>query len=625
MNDQVISLADKLQRARERLGVPSAPSAPEAPKGLLHVDSETRVEFGRSEQDRVIDDAIDSLSILDAYARFCGKMTPNPGKKRDGIMISCPNPSHPDKNPSAWINLDKETWYCPGCDQGGDKYDIAAWYFGMPVPGYKDGENFHILRKKIAEDRGVSFVQTMTGKLLPVPPAPPEPPRAESAPIVEPVEEPLATVTSITENYDDTEEIPQIELDWREIVPPQTFLDIWMRQTTIDDVPEEYHFWNGMVALGMALGRDTRLHDFRPVYGNLFVCILGRTGSGKSKSQFYLDSLLEQALPYDPKDDASKGALRLKAPASAEALIWAFDKRIEDKTGKMLAVKPMVRGVVDFNELSSLVGRTSRMGSVLAPTLMEFYDANEKIATTSRTHGTESADNAFASCITTSQPESLRELLTSADANSGFLNRWFFAVGKEKTRTAIGGVRVDVTPAVEPLKRIQKWSETVGELQWDQDAASRFTRFFHDKIEPVKKKDARLHVLTRLDLLCKKLILLFAANMQTSMVTEDAVKQMEAMFDYLLECYSATGENFAGGEVNRLRDRVLGFAFRYQKKTGHGPTVGMINKRFKEEDTILLQRTLKVMEQLEMLKPTPSPAGKAGRPAVYYNVSELEA
>src|SRR5580765_1718264 len=71
---------------------------------------------GRSEEDTNIDHVLDRLTVLEAYNRWCGKMRPRvrPGQ-RESIMISCPNPSHVDSNPSAWINLDKNVWTCGGC------------------------------------------------------------------------------------------------------------------------------------------------------------------------------------------------------------------------------------------------------------------------------------------------------------------------------------------------------------------------------------------------------------------------------------------------------------------------------------------------------------------------------
>src|SRR5687768_1442359 len=100
-----------------------------------------------------MDQVLEKISVIDAYNRWCRKMVPVvKGNQREGIKISCPIPGHTDNNPSAWISIDKQTWFCGGCQVGGDKYDIAAYWLGFPVPGYKDGSEFHKLRERMASD-----------------------------------------------------------------------------------------------------------------------------------------------------------------------------------------------------------------------------------------------------------------------------------------------------------------------------------------------------------------------------------------------------------------------------------------------------------------------------------------
>src|SRR5690242_12548861 len=117
-------------------------------------------EFQRSEEDRAMDRIIENIDIVDAYRRWCGKMNPVVRSgQTEGIKISCPIPGHVDNNPSAWINTDSQLWYCGGCDEGGDVHDLAAFHFGFPVPGYKEGAAFHDLRRKMAEDFGFTFTR----------------------------------------------------------------------------------------------------------------------------------------------------------------------------------------------------------------------------------------------------------------------------------------------------------------------------------------------------------------------------------------------------------------------------------------------------------------------------------
>ena len=649
---------DKLAKAREKLKKPELPApslvAPvSAAPVVLHAPAVTFMASKRSHADDVIDGLISGLDIVTAYNKYANKGTVDATGKTEGIMIRCPNPAHRDMNPSAWINTDKQTWFCGGCQEGGDKLDIAAWKFGMPVPGYKDGKNFHDLRRMIAEEHGYLIQRTLGGDVAIAPGAP--------APVIAPpmlaVAPPVPAMASVGTNFDpgpprtlrvvkdsdptppaddladviempgelSSMEVEDIALAWRSIIVPDTFLDKWMRATTIDDVPEEYHFWNGLLAISMALGRDATLKDFRPVFGNLFVCILGGTGSGKSKSKYYLDNLLESALPYKSSDPHSKGTLKVSGIASAEALIMSFQKKVSDPlaaTGTPPKLYP-VRGLIDYSELSSLVGRGQRAGNVLVPTMMQFFDVENSIETISRTHGVERAEFPYASAITTSQPKSLRNLVTVQDAASGFLNRWFFAGGKEKKREAIGGVVVDVSPAINPLVHIHNWAKTVGEIPWSQEGEELFTKFFYEELQPTMRKDDT-DLLKRLDLLCKKLVLLFTANMRQSQVSKLAVEQMMQMYPYLIECYGVPGAHVGNSTQHEIREAILRVVVEHQTKTGMGATMRDITRRLsrRKYPLDLFNRTVKYMTEIEELIVIPMPTS-AGRPTSRFGVADV--
>ncbi len=120
-------------------------------------------DLGPSERpDSQLDEIIDRIGVLEAYEKWCGKKVDERTlNKREGVKVSCPKPDHPDHNPSAWLNLDDDLWFCGGCQLGGDKYDIAAYHFGFDVPGYKDGSNFHKLRRVMAEDLGYRIQSDM--------------------------------------------------------------------------------------------------------------------------------------------------------------------------------------------------------------------------------------------------------------------------------------------------------------------------------------------------------------------------------------------------------------------------------------------------------------------------------
>lgn len=623
--ENVIALATKIEQRRKQLeaegklklaakDVPPIPAAP------------PRVEFMTGEPSSAVelDSVVNGIDIITAYNKFANKGIVVPGTRVEGIKVRCPNPAHEDKNPSAWINTDKQVWTCGACELGGDKFDIAAWYFNMPVPGYKAGKNFPELRARMAAAMG--YTVTRNGPSITLTKEEkvtgPDGVTVESGAPKQPEE--LAPVTEIRPTL---EPIEDISLTWKPLCAPGTFLDAYMQAASKDDVPEEYHFWNAMLAISMAIGRDATLRDLRPVFGNLFVCILGRTGSGKSKAKYLLDSLLHAALPYSQTDPASKGVLRTNAPASAEALIWAFQKRVADpsKPKGSDELHP-VRGLIDYSELSSLIGRTNRSGSVLVPTLMQFYDMEATVSTVSRTHGTEAAYEPYACAITTSQPKSLRGLLTMSDAASGFLNRWLFISGREKRRIAVGGETPDMTPAIEPLQKIHAWASDAGQIAWSQEAIKSFEDFFHSVLTPIIHDD-ETDMLSRLDLLAKKLILLFTANGMHDSVRPESVELMKQTVPYLLECYGVPGAQVGTSLQEDMRTEILKAIVSFTTRKGKGPSSRDINQIIKRKKypLDLYNKTLRHMTDIEeIFAETSLPEGGRGRPTTRYTVGDSD-
>lgn len=567
-------------------------------------------DYDQSEADVEMDKVIDSIDIIDAYNRWCGKMRPSVNNKRtEGIKISCPIPGHVDNDPSAWINLDKQVWFCGGCQVGGDKYDIAAYALG--VSDYKEGANFHKLREGMAKDFGYTITKSPGGTVT------------IEAPVILPEEPevppPGAEVISLHEEEDD-EPLEMPSLDWRPVCPPQTFLHEYMKATVIDDSPEEYHFFHALIALGFALGRDVTLFDSVPVYSNLFICTLGRSGTGKSKARRHLDNLLFAALPYDRKSVPSKGVLKVNAPGSAESMINQFMAPVEDPSNpKKIIYYAPVRGLIDFNELSSLTARTNRQGSAMKPTLMQFYDMEDVIQTVSMTSGSKEAHQPFASALTTSQPRALRDLITASDDNSGFLNRWLFIPGKEKQRFSVGGVKVDMTPCVKPLQTVQGWASTFRseQVEWSEEAFVVWDKFFHDTLEPIRK-NARNDLLVRIDLTLKKLMLLFAANRGEKVLSEQSVLDALHCFPYFKAAYGIPEAQIGNTINNEISEVIMKQVEKYEKRGGVSAAIMWSNVKHKKYDKKRFNEVLKTLIQMELISEEKTKRGTVGKPTTRY-------
>lgn len=635
MPEEMTAFQKKLaeRRAREAQEA-SAKTAATPPTPEWDPDLIPEPVYELTDGDRALDEAVEHIDIIDAYRRWCGKMEPKVAKgQRESIKISCPIPSHLDKDPSAWINTDKQTWFCGGCQIGGDAHDIAAYHFGFPVPSYKTDGRFHELRLKMAADFGYHYEKYPGGVSVLVGPEPSDAATeatstspgvvTEPEPEVEPDPE-LSTDATVIELYDGGDmDVSFPKLDWRNIIPKDTFLHEYMLATTIDDVVEEYHFWNGMLLIGFACGRQARLDDLIPVYGNLFVCSLGASGSGKTKARNPMDRLMKEALPHDWSDPSSRGVKKVSAPGSAEVLVHLFQKPVSDPSNpkKVMYLAP-VTGLIDFNELSALIGRANRQGNTLKPTLMQFYDMDPVVSTSSLSTGTKEAHEPFASALTTTQPLALKNLLGRTDDDSGFLNRWVFIGGPEKKRVAIGGVRVDISPCITPLQNILGWSGSFGDdeyVTWSDEAFKSFTEFFHKVIEPDKKK-AQSALLTRMDLLMKKIILLFSANKMEKEVSASTVYEAIQCYDYLKTCYGVPAAQLGTTLQSEISEAILYQARKQWELDKKGVSLNQLAKALKRRNYPhdLLLKVVDSLAKLGFLEIEQTPAGSRGRPTVRY-------
>lgn len=582
------------------------------------------VKFAGPSQDSELDQVLDRLDIVEAYVRWCGKMTPKVGNRRESIMVSCPNPAHPDKNPSAWINLDKGVYTCGTCGfSGGDKFDIAAWHFGFNVPGYKGDGSFPELRRRMAEDLGYVVKRTLGGQeyleapaeLPPVPAAPTPEALAPVTPLVLPATplpaipaQPLAPVLSIVPDMDDEEEEPidqHVRIEWEDIITPDTFLDTWMRACTIDDLPHEYYFWLGMQALGFAAGTEILLDDFQKVKPNLYVCLYGPTGSGKSRALIPYVSLLEDALPYDEDPyGESTGTKLMPSPASAEMLLKLFSKEILDPATNSVQRLGRIRGLLRVEEFASFVARASRPTNPMKETLIEMYDVlGRDIKHASLSGGAVTAREPFCQMVTTTQPKAIHDFLRRTDVHSGFMNRWVFATGhRRRSRISHGGVQIDATASGQALRGIKQWVSSNPHLMLLQGAAlDTWDQFFHDQI--VALHDGDNSMLSRVDLTLKKCMILFAMNEMESNPSQGTVEKVIELFPYLRRTLMMFTTDIAFSEGEDCRTKIITCCKRFTEKKNQHPSLRDIRRSVGSQFTgELIARTLKTMIDLGELE-----------------------
>jgi uncharacterized protein DUF3987 len=581
-----------------------------------------------------INQALDTVSIFDVYDRFFGKQNhQEPGGRTESVMAQCPNTHHADKKWSAWFGTSGGKWLlaCPQvCDEGWDKFSLAGLHYGLDHK-----VDLWEIKTKLARDfLNLTILNTAASKVL-VEESAPEPEssdttaKPDNTDTSEPAaEEPSSNVSSMFLDDEEAveEQIGYPSIDWKHIIPEETFLWEYMAACSVDDSPEEYHFWHGLLAIGHACGRDTILGDIHAVYGNLLICLLGGTGFGKSTSRQWLDALLKKIMPESINDLEMVGVKLVGTPSSGEYLVRNFQHAIKDiNNPKAPARLTSVNGLVTYDEFSGLFSRANRQGSTLKPVIMELADCRDT-STGSMTHGEVKARDPFCSIVSSTQPRAVRSIINRTDAASGFLNRWLFVGGPPKRRSSLRpqGFAVDLAEAEAQFSGIRGWAAIGHTLELDNEAYKLWDDFFHNVIAPAQTSD-RTDLLKRLDLVCKKLILLFAANKHESVVSASTIEQVIQVYDYIVACYGIIDAEIGVTAQHELYQEIEKLVIKHVAKTGRGMSVNDLRRYMnlhQRSDYTLddVRKALFTLEKLNIV--TVDKAKGPGRPTVRYRMAE---
>ena len=504
-----------------------------------------------------------------------------------------------------------------GSESGTDAGDTEAVRQDDGVPAHGAADAAHVAADAGNEQVAPAAVQQPgPGTDQPVTADGMAAPAVAPAPVADPAAGTVATVVPLAQLDEDSDNLP--DMNWRAVFQEESFIRSYMVEASNDDVPEMYHMAHALLGIGMCLGRNVTLADRWPVYGNLLVCLLGRSGEGKSKSRGYINSILAEVLPYDESEPFPTGAKFISSPSSGEGLVTAFRRfeKINGKpTGKVLGD---VKALVDYGELAGLTGRASRLGNIIKPTILEFYDCQSRIGFTNKMDGEVVAMNAYASFATTSQPDKLSDLLSKGDTVDGFLNRWNFFTGTSKRKMSLFTAPVDFAVATAQLQQIAQYAAATHTLGWTDGAYEAWDSFFHTVIEPTKKAD-RGDMLNRADLMMKKMILLLAANKLEKNVSKETVEQAIKFWPYFIDCYKLIDKSVGAPKSNQIEEKILQIIRNFQAKNkGKYITKGMLRTRTRHlslsSDEFL--KALMNLEKMDEIKERPSIG--AGRPTTLF-------
>lgn len=492
-----------------------------------------------TDYENAVNDACWTVTFKEVYSRIPGHYFKPGGEtaKGEGIKISCPQPHHPDKRPSCWLNTERLSSKgepggqakCGACEEGWDKYGVARILYGLEPQSH-----FGELKERIAADfRGIH--RAAFDRIGP-PDAVPE--RAVADP----------STDSATDGPDD-DDAPRDYVgptyDWREIMAISpvhssgvaTFFSTFCEEAAKDTTPVELNLFYAMLGAGLVAGNNISFDDVKPVTCVFGICSVAHSGAGKSRaSNHILDRI------RNPTGGAMGHGLGVDIHStvfSGQAMVASLERYESDPSrpkdpGRLVPV----HAVFEYPELSEVASGGGIQGSILKSKMHEVLDHKSEIQYRSQNAGVVRAVNPFASIMTTTQTKRIKDLLKKDDTSSGFMNRFLFLMGSPRKQLARGKIALDFTLADEKLAEIDEYAQTPRVLDWTDEADAYWEKVHDEVIVPLKEADTQ-DILTRLDLNIKRMILVFAVNERAGFIDRHHVEMAEALIPYLVKCYEA--------------------------------------------------------------------------------------
>ena len=515
------------------------------------------------------DDLVDQLkqhsTIFEVYERVIGGKTARQwGTRPDGNLATCPMPNHPDRNPSTSFSEDG-VWLCFSCDSGGDVIDLYAIAQGMSVPGYRhDPDEFRECLENACALEGIEIPVRTESETMgddydqdAINAAALEAAKTDPGSIeqVEIVPEPEPDVPEVSSGRATL----QLEYAGGTLVPENTFLNEWMQAhaDSKERSPKEYHFFCGLAAMGLAVGRNTCLDDAQgDVYGNLGIVLYGHTGARKSAAIKNMGRLIDSFAMHNPDDKDCTGVRKIVSPASGEALIEQM-RRVTADGADQEEGEP-VRAVLALDELEGFMKVMNRQGSTLQDAVMQFLDGNGDVGVMSKGSGFQRVHDGILSFVTATQPNAVQGFIGNGSVSNGFMNRYLFVFG-EPTRREIDATKVEVAASAGRLKAIEGWSSRTATISTSREVLEMFVSVAEDIIDPILI-DGDNHLLNRIELHHKRLAFLFAVNEMSSSLTARHVDMATHLLtSFIIPTFNAADEDLDRKALSDVLAAIMEF------------------------------------------------------------------
>lgn len=315
--------------------------------------------------------------------------------------------------------------------------------------------------------------------------------------------------------------------------------------TQESEAPDRFILWAGMSAVAAATQRQVYIKwAYRKWYTNLYVMLVGPTGSRKTTAMLFAKDILQSCNIAMSSESLSK-----------EALIEQMVERNKLKIPKRSALTVFVSEFMTFYQIS---------GPAMIEFLTDIWDSPDKWEYATKKRGVERIQNAFLNMLGATTPSWIAETFTASFVDHGFVGRnLFICEDGPRFRKA----RPKVTKEMEEMylaliEDLTHLTKVQGEFQWSKEAEKYFDHYYEQEY-PKEKIDYRLSgYLERKPTHLLKVAMVLALTERDDLILREkdlttAKMLLEDLEPRMLKAFSAVGKNPYASDLERILHDII--------------------------------------------------------------------
>lgn len=307
------------------------------------------------------------------------------------------------------------------------------------------------------------------------------------------------------------------------------WLKMFMDYTENTEPSDNFKLWSGISVIAAALERKTYTDWGQIIYPNMFIVIVGPSGSRKGTAMAPAEKIMHQVEDIDiaPKS------------VSKEALVETFIQSTKSLPGDLIGVHSSI--TIFSEELSVFLGHDNRE---LITWLTDWYDCKSPWEYKTKGRGSEKIENLWLNLLGATTPESLVNDLPTSAIGGGLTSRIVFVYEPSKKK-AVALPGYDDRLESKLVKSLRNIHNMVGKFRYTEESLKAYVAWYnqnHDK-QPIHDPRFANYSARRATHIRKLAMILSASSRDDMVVTEEVFVRA---INFLEDAEKLMGHTFRG-------------------------------------------------------------------------------